>query len=80
MTVAAAALYGFLMPLVEMSYKRSKQEFSYSAVLEYQFIMCLTASAFCAVGMIVNRDFQVNLESHFLTCTKIKNGHFFFLP
>ncbi|OWM79998.1 hypothetical protein CDL15_Pgr006302 [Punica granatum] len=59
MTVAAAALYGFVLPLVELSYKKGKQAITYSLVLEYQLVMCFFATAFCTVGMLINKDFQV---------------------
>ncbi|XP_044509882.1 purine permease 3-like [Mangifera indica] len=59
MTVAAAALYGFILPLVELSYKKAKQELSYALVLEIQIVMCLFATAVCTVGMLINNDFKV---------------------
>ncbi|XP_045823893.1 purine permease 1-like [Trifolium pratense] len=58
-TVAAAALYGFVLPLIELVYKKTKQPLTYSLVMEIQFVMCLFATLFCAVGMIVNNDFKV---------------------
>ncbi|KAK4803727.1 hypothetical protein SAY86_003544 [Trapa natans] len=58
MTVAAAALYGFILPLVELSYMKAKQIITYSLVLEYQLVMCFFATAVCTVGMLINNDFQ----------------------
>ncbi|XP_038716330.1 purine permease 1-like [Tripterygium wilfordii] len=58
MTVGAAALYGFVLPLVELTYKKAKQEISYTLVMEIQMVMCLFATIFCTVGMLVNKDFQ----------------------
>ena len=58
-TVAASALYGFVLPCVELIYKKTKQPLTYSLVMEIQFIMCLFASIFCFIGMIVNNDFKV---------------------
>ncbi|KAK2659854.1 hypothetical protein Ddye_006387 [Dipteronia dyeriana] len=58
MTLAAAALYGFILPLVELTYKKGKQEISYALVMEYQMVMCLFATLFCTVGMLVNNDFK----------------------
>lgn len=58
-TVAASALYGFVLPLIELVYKKTKQPLTYSLVMEIQFVMCLFATLFCAVGMIVNNDFKV---------------------
>ncbi|KAJ1424720.1 Purine nucleobase transmembrane transport [Sesbania bispinosa] len=59
MTVAAAALYGFVLPLVELVYKKTNQTLTYSLVMEIQFVMCFFATLFCAVGMIINNDFKV---------------------
>ncbi|KAF8039104.1 hypothetical protein BT93_B1604 [Corymbia citriodora subsp. variegata] len=58
MTLGAAALYGFVLPLVELTYNKAKQAVTYSLVLEIQLVMCFFATAFCTVGMLVNKDFQ----------------------
>ncbi|CAM8936492.1 unnamed protein product [Rhodiola kirilowii] len=58
MTVAAAVLYGFMMPAIELIYKKGRQVMTYGLVLEVQLVMCLFATLFCTVGMIVNKDFQ----------------------
>ncbi|XP_031132313.1 purine permease 3-like [Ipomoea triloba] len=58
LTLLAAALYGFFLPLVEYTYKKAKNGMTYTFVLEMQSVMCLVATAFCTVGMIVNKDFQ----------------------
>ncbi|KAL3631884.1 proteasome core particle subunit beta 3 [Castilleja foliolosa] len=57
-TVGAAAMYGLILPLVEVTYQRAKQALTFTLVLEIQFVMCFFATAFCTVGMIVNKDFQ----------------------
>ncbi|KAI3732899.1 hypothetical protein L1987_64111 [Smallanthus sonchifolius] len=59
MTVGAAFLYGFVLPLIELTYNKAKQEITYTLVLEIQMVMCLFATIFCTVGMIVNNDFKV---------------------
>ncbi|KAF7817001.1 purine permease 3-like [Senna tora] len=61
MTVGAAALYGFILPLVELSYKKGKQRISYTLVMEMQFVIGFFATLFCVVGMIINNDFKVLL-------------------
>ncbi|KAK3408969.1 hypothetical protein EUGRSUZ_J01095 [Eucalyptus grandis] len=58
MSLGAAALYGFVLPLVELTYKKAKQAVTYSLVLEIQLVMCFFATAFCTIGMLVNKDFQ----------------------
>ncbi|KAF4400148.1 hypothetical protein G4B88_019357 [Cannabis sativa] len=59
MTLSAAALYGFVLPLVELMYKKSKQRITYSLVLEVQLVMCFFATVFCTIGMLINNDFKV---------------------
>ncbi|XP_062101364.1 purine permease 3-like [Humulus lupulus] len=58
MTLSAAALYGFVLPLVELMYKKSKQRITYSLVLEIQLVMCFFATVFCTIGMLINNDFK----------------------
>ncbi|KAM7514525.1 hypothetical protein LguiA_004108 [Lonicera macranthoides] len=59
MTVAAAALYGLVLPMVELTYNKAKQGITYTLVMEIQMVMCLFATLFCTVGMLVNNDFKV---------------------
>ncbi|MED6173993.1 hypothetical protein PIB30_064818 [Stylosanthes scabra] len=59
MIVAAAALYGFVLPLVELVYKKTEQRLTYSLIMEIQFVMCFFATFFCIIGMIINNDFKV---------------------
>ncbi|XP_019426988.1 PREDICTED: purine permease 3-like [Lupinus angustifolius] len=58
LTLLAAVLYGFMLPLVELSYIKGRQTITYTLVLEIQLVMCFFASLFSLVGMIVNNDFQ----------------------
>ncbi|KAM7516878.1 hypothetical protein LguiA_006461 [Lonicera macranthoides] len=58
-TLAAAALYGFILPVVELVYKKAEQAVTYTLVLEIQMVMCLFATLFCALGMFFNNDFKV---------------------
>ncbi|GKE06339.1 purine permease 1 [Tanacetum coccineum] len=59
MTVAAGLLYGFVLPLIELTYNKAKQEITYTLVVEIQMVMCFFATAFCMIGMIANGDFKV---------------------
>ena len=59
MTLGASALYGFVLPLVELTYKKAKQAITYSLVMEIQMVMSLFATLFCTIGMLINKDFQV---------------------
>ncbi|XP_060171324.1 purine permease 1-like [Lycium barbarum] len=58
MTLLAAALYGLILPCIELTYMKAKQALTAILVLEIQLVMCFAATAFCTVGMIVNKDFQ----------------------
>ncbi|PIA51976.1 hypothetical protein AQUCO_01000090v1 [Aquilegia coerulea] len=58
MTLGASALYGFVLPMVELTYKKSKTKISYTLVIEMQMVMSLFATAFCTIGMLANKDFQ----------------------
>ncbi|XP_010538168.1 PREDICTED: purine permease 1-like [Tarenaya hassleriana] len=58
LTVAAAVLYAFILPFIELTYKKARQEMSFTLVLEVQMVMCLFASVFCLVGMLISDDFK----------------------
>uniref|UniRef100_A0A0D9XEM7 Probable purine permease n=1 Tax=Leersia perrieri TaxID=77586 RepID=A0A0D9XEM7_9ORYZ len=61
LTLAAAVLYGLILPLVELAYKHAAgggRAVTYALVMEMQLVMGFFATAFCTVGMVVNKDFQ----------------------
>ncbi|KAJ6814822.1 purine permease 1-like isoform X1 [Iris pallida] len=58
LTVAAAALYGLVLVLVELTYARARQKVTYTLVIEMQVVIAFFATMFCLVGMILNKDFQ----------------------
>ncbi|XP_074379707.1 purine permease 3-like [Apium graveolens] len=58
LTLGAAVLYGFILPLIELTYQKAKQVVDYMLVMEIQMVMCLFATLFCTVGMLINNDFQ----------------------
>ncbi|MCD9560570.1 hypothetical protein HAX54_019286 [Datura stramonium] len=58
LTALAAALYGVILPCIEFIYMKAKQAITVTLVLEIQMVMCFSATAFCTVGMIINKDFQ----------------------
>ncbi|KAF3792381.1 Purine permease 3 [Nymphaea thermarum] len=59
LTLGAAMLYGMILPLVELTYRKAKQTITYTLVMEIQMVLSFSATAFCTVGMLVNNDFQV---------------------
>ncbi|KAK8967614.1 Purine permease 1 [Platanthera guangdongensis] len=58
MTLGAAVVYALVLPLVEHMYKYAKKEVTYQLVMEMQFIIGLSATVFCAIGMAINKDFE----------------------
>jgi len=62
MTLVSAALYGLVLPLMELSQARHAARagaaVTYTLVLEIQMVIGITATAFSAVGMLVNNDFH----------------------
>ncbi|XP_070044620.1 purine permease 3-like isoform X2 [Nicotiana tomentosiformis] len=58
LTLGAAALYGLILPLFELLYKKAKQTITYTLVLEIQAVYCFFATVVCTIGMIINKDFQ----------------------
>ncbi|XP_051116783.1 purine permease 3-like [Andrographis paniculata] len=61
LTVAAAAVAGLMLPVVELTYGKAAaagEEISYSLVVEFQMTMSAVATVFSAVGMLINNDFQ----------------------
>ncbi|XP_042488322.1 purine permease 1-like isoform X1 [Macadamia integrifolia] len=59
LTLAAAALYGLVLPMVELTYKKANQIITYSLVMEMQLVISVFATLFCTIGMLVNKDFEV---------------------
>ncbi|KAI6687843.1 hypothetical protein NL676_024671 [Syzygium grande] len=70
MTLGAVVLYGFVLPLVELMYKKAKQVVTYSLVLEIQLVMCFFTTAFCTVGMLVipreARDYELREAQYYM--------------
>ncbi|KAL7592721.1 hypothetical protein Lser_V15G34274 [Lactuca serriola] len=58
MTLGASALYGFILPSIELTIKKAKQQVTYSLVMEMQIVMSFFATAVCTVGMLINHDFK----------------------
>ncbi|XP_039144413.1 purine permease 3-like [Dioscorea cayenensis subsp. rotundata] len=59
MTLGAAILYAFVLPVVELTYTKANQAITYTLVMEMQLVMGVFATAFCTVGMFIAKDFQV---------------------
>ncbi|XP_008806390.1 purine permease 3-like [Phoenix dactylifera] len=59
LTLGTAALYGLILPLVELTYRKARQVITYTLVMEMQLVMGFFATALCTIGMLVNKDFEV---------------------
>ncbi|GLJ48041.1 hypothetical protein SUGI_1014410 [Cryptomeria japonica] len=57
LTLAAAMIYGSILPIIELVYKKSECKVTYTPVMEMQLIMSFTATVMCTIGMVVNKDF-----------------------
>ncbi|KAL5973718.1 hypothetical protein ACLOJK_030374 [Asimina triloba] len=75
LTLASTAIYGAVLPLIELACVRAKQVVSYSLVVEMQVVMGFFATAFCAVGMIVDNDFYVGLSVSIICFFKLIFGN-----
>ncbi|WVZ65254.1 hypothetical protein U9M48_014650 [Paspalum notatum var. saurae] len=63
MTLAAAALYGLILPVMELCQARHAARagaaaVTYTLVIEMQLVIGLTATIFSVLGMLANNDFQ----------------------
>ncbi|GJN33741.1 hypothetical protein PR202_gb22364 [Eleusine coracana subsp. coracana] len=63
MTLGAAALFGLMLPAMELSQARHAARagpgaFNYALVMEMQLVIGLAATGFSVVGMVVNNDFH----------------------
>lgn len=62
LTLGAALLYGLVLPLVELTYRKAEQAITYTLVMEMQVVIGFFGTVLCLVGMIANKDFQVSKQ------------------
>ncbi|KAH9293274.1 hypothetical protein KI387_041524 [Taxus chinensis] len=56
LTASAAGLYGLILPLIELTYRETSLQITYTLVMEMQLIMSFSASIVCTIGMVVYKD------------------------
>ncbi|KAH9321286.1 hypothetical protein KI387_015925 [Taxus chinensis] len=56
-TILAAALHGFTLPLIELVCKKITRKVTYLLVMEMQLIMSFSSTVVCGIGMIINKEF-----------------------
>ncbi|XP_072979161.1 purine permease 1-like [Typha angustifolia] len=59
MCIAATAIVGLALPLMELAMRWSQTKITYGVVLEMQIVMGVAGTVFCLVGMVINGDFKV---------------------
>ncbi|KAI3956888.1 hypothetical protein MKX01_000922 [Papaver californicum] len=57
-TLGAAALVGFMLPLIEFVYTKACEAITYDLVMQMQFLITMFATLLCTIGMLINKDFQ----------------------
>lgn len=58
MTLGASALYGLVLPLMELTCRKFRHIMTYSLVMEMQIVISFFATAVCTIGMLCNNDFM----------------------
>ncbi|KAJ6815866.1 purine permease 1-like isoform X2 [Iris pallida] len=58
LTVGSAALNALVLPLVELTYAKARQVITYTLVMEMQFVMGFSATAFSFAGLLASKEFQ----------------------
>ncbi|GAA0174915.1 hypothetical protein Leryth_027649 [Lithospermum erythrorhizon] len=57
---SAAVVNGFVLPLMELAYKKANQEINFTLAVEFNMMMCFFATVFSTVGMLIHKDFQLS--------------------
>ncbi|KAK9758299.1 hypothetical protein RND81_01G221500 [Saponaria officinalis] len=74
-TLASSALFAAMLPLIELAYKKAKQNINYSLVMEFQMVLSLSATAMCTVGMLASGDYKTYAQE--MQEYKLGNAMFF---
>ncbi|KAI3900317.1 hypothetical protein MKW92_010697 [Papaver armeniacum] len=56
-TVAAAAILGFILVSTQVAYAKANQSMTYPIVLQFQFCLAFFATVICTIGGLINKDF-----------------------
>ncbi|KAF9592208.1 hypothetical protein IFM89_012784 [Coptis chinensis] len=59
LTLGGAASFGLTLPMMEYSYQLSTRPIDYTVVLQFQFVMNLSATIVTSVAMVIDKGFQV---------------------
>ncbi|GAB4844967.1 hypothetical protein Ancab_038360 [Ancistrocladus abbreviatus] len=58
MTLLSAAMFALMLPSIELGYRKANMDLDYPLVMEFQFVLSLSATLFCTVGLIISKDFE----------------------
>ncbi|KAH9300445.1 hypothetical protein KI387_012028, partial [Taxus chinensis] len=56
LTTSAICIYGLILPLIELIYRETSPQITYTLVMEMQLIMSVCASVVCTIDMVVYKD------------------------
>ncbi|KAI3990115.1 hypothetical protein MKX01_018776 [Papaver californicum] len=56
-SIAAAAIFGFVIVSTQVAYTKANQAMTYSIVLQFQVCVAFFATLTCALGSLINQDF-----------------------
>ncbi|MCL7052166.1 hypothetical protein MKW94_026389 [Papaver nudicaule] len=62
MTIASAAIVGFILVSTQVAYAKANQSMTYPIVLQFQFCLSLFATVFSTFGGLINKDFSAMHE------------------
>ncbi|KAF9624549.1 hypothetical protein IFM89_011723 [Coptis chinensis] len=59
-TLGGAALLGFVLPVIELSFSKNTKPISNNIlVIQFLFVMNFVATVLCTIGMLITRNFQM---------------------
>lgn len=71
-TIAASAIYGLLLPLMQLVFDRVIKKETFAVVLEMQFFISIVATVVCIIGLFVSGEFRdMKLEAESFTTGKV---------
>lgn len=71
-TIAASAIYGLLLPLMQLVFNRVIKKETFAVVLEMQFFISIVATVVCIIGLFVSGEFRdMKLEAESFTTGKV---------
>ncbi|KAI3839935.1 hypothetical protein MKW92_039366 [Papaver armeniacum] len=62
-SIAAAAILGFILVSTQVAYAKANQGMTYTIVLQFQVCLAFFATLICTIGSLINKDFSVRTFS-----------------